>query len=583
MNSNIFLYKEKKKFHPSFRPPSIYCDDDVTEVITLDPDSDSDEASSDRPRKSQKTAHKSDTNDIQPIASTSKAGQSNDKDNKYEDAFTAFILEDLHAVSVLNDSGFKKLIRLLKPDCRLPTYDAVLNRVELLYGLEKADLLDKLHDVEHISISTERWKSETDAYYMTIKATFIDADWVPQSYILTTSPCGGGQQNKIQINEAIRNWDIVGKIVSVVYDVHDVNWIVTMENDEFHSSAKVNCFAKTLQWCIDYGLNSIKEIRELVAHCKRIVTFFQHSVSADIYLLKYQKSLEIPPNQLIQSTAEDINSTYLMMDRLLSQRLAIEAVLTDQDIISDEVKNGLRLTEAEWTTITKLVDTLRPFQLAKEILFLDRTAEAVMSIVKPVIFSICENFLTFNLAEDSAPIYALKKSIKETLQRHFNLYIGKAEIAVPDFLDIATFLDPRYKRQEYLGTDKNREIVRQHIRSKCFPATEQPSTSTPSLLNRSLKAINLLFPSKSPDSSTNVGTDEWSRYVAEPEIKKNLPLHKWWKLNETVYPNIARMAKIYLCTLATAKSVWSQRYMCRRTLLPPQDIDKFIFLNHKLD
>lgn len=535
---------------------------------------------SDRPLKLQKTSHQDDVSDTQAVASTSTANQKKENNDKYEDAFTAFILEDLHAVSVLNDSGFKKLIRTLKPDCRLPSYDTVLNRIELLYGLEKADLLDKLHYVEYISISTERWKSASDASYVTIKVNFIDADWMPQSFILMTSPFSE-QLSREQINDAIRSWDIAGKVVSVVYDEHDIKWIGTTENDAFHSSTKLNCFAKTLQWCIDFGLNTIREIRDLVGNCKKIVTFFQHSVPADIYLLKYQKSLEIPANQLIQSSADDINSTYLMLDRLLSQRLAIEAVLADQDIISDDMKNGLRLSEADWTTMAKLVETLKPFQLAKEILYLDRVSEAVMSIVKPVIFSICENFLKFNLAEDSAPIYSLKKNIKDALQCHFNLHTGKDEIAAPDFQDIATYLDPRYKRQEYLGSDKNRETVRRHIRSECFPVTEAPPMCSPSLLNRSLKAINLLFPSKS-DKSPNVDMDEWSRYVDEPEINKNLSIHKWWKLNESIYPNIGRMAKMYLCTRATAKSVWSPRYMSRRTLLPPQDIDKFIFLNHKL-
>lgn len=562
------------------RSKSFYFDDDVTEIITLDQDSDSDEMTPDRRPKKVPKIVLNDKNDLQPVASTSSIAQNMEENNKFEDVFTAFILEDLHSVSVLNDCGLRKLIRALKPDCRLPTYDAVLNRVELLYGLEKADLLDRLHDVPYISISTERWKSASDALYVTIKANFIDADWTPQSFILNTSPCGA-QKSQEQINDAIRSWDIDGKVVSVVYDVHDVNWIGTTEKDAFHSSTKVNCFAKTLQWCIEYGLNSIVEIRELIEQCKKMVTFFQHSVPADIYLLKYQKSLEIPPKQLIQSSTDDVNSVCLMLDRLQSQRLAIAAVLADEDILSNEVRNELRLSDANWVTITKIVETLKPFQSAKDILVLDRSSEAVMSIVKPVIFAICENFLKFNFAEDSAPIYELKKTIKESLQRHFSLYSDERKVTVPDFLDIATFLDPRYKSQEYLINDKNRESVRQHIRSKCFPENEVASTSAPSVLNRSLKAINLLFPTKA-GTSTSVDIDEWSRYVAEPEIKKNLPLHKWWKLNETIYPNIARTAKMYLCTRATAKSVWSPHHQTRRTLLPPQDIDKFIFLNHKL-
>lgn len=551
----------------------------------MDPDSDSDDPMPHKQRKIKPKSHRTDKNDSIPVPSTSTACQNNENDananNKYDDTFTAFIVEDLHAVSVLSDGGFRKLIRKLHPDCRLPSYDTVLDRIELLYGRRKADLFDKLRDVQYISIGTEQWKSSTDTNYVTIKANFIDNEWMPQSFILTTCPCSLEHNRNDQINDAIRDWDIGGKIVSIVYDTHDTSSIRTTDEDLCHSSTKIICFAKTLQWCIDNGMGSIPEIRDLVTHCKKIVSFFQHSVPADIYLLKYQKLLDIPPNQLIQSTADEINSTYLMLDRLLSQRLAIEAVLADQNTLNVDVKKGLHLSEGEWSTITRVIDVLKPFQLAKEMLFLDRNLEAVTSIVKPVIFSICENFLTINVDDDPAPIHALKKHLKEELQRNFNIHDGSAEIAVPDFQDIATYLDPRYKRQEYLANDRKRENVRKFIRAKCFPSAEPSPVASPSLINRSMKAINLLFPSKLANS-TDVETDEWSRYVAEVEINKNLPIHKWWRLNETIYPNVSKMAKLYLCTPARAKSAKSPRHMSRRTLLPPQDIDKFIFLNQNL-
>lgn len=557
-------------------------------MITLDPDSDSDGEKSLRPHKKRKSSHRDGSNEnkrnndnTQPVPSTSASAATapDANDEKYEIAVTDFVLQDLHAVSILKDTGFKKLVRKLNPECTLPACDAVLNRIEFLYGLKKANLLDQLHDVQHISLSLEQWTSAVSMTYVTIKANFIDANWMPQSFVMTTSPATSLENSREMINDVIRDWNIAGRVVSIVYDTHDVSRMETTETDAFNDSTKLCCFAKTLQWCIDYGLNSIQEIRNLVTKCKKIVTFFQHSVPADIYLLKYQKSLEIPPNQLIQSVTDEINSTYSMLERLRSQRKAIDAVLMDQDIFGENVKAALRLTQAEWTTVANIVDTLEPFQLANEILHSDRSTEDVMSIVKPVIFSICENFLKFDSTDDPTPIHALKKNIKEALQRYFNLYVGSAEVDVPDYQDIATYLDPRYKQQEYLGNDKKRDVVRRYISSKCFPSAQAHASS--SLLNRSLQAINLLFPPKSTDSMRNE-TDEWTRYMSEPEINKNLPPHKWWRLNESIYPNIATIAKIYLCSRVTAKSVWSPRCLNRRTLLPPQDIDKFIFLNHKM-
>lgn len=320
-------------------------DDDITEVITLDADSDSD-TDTESVRRRPKSIQKSDSvvtipDDATPSTSrqsTQKDSQSEATSSEYEktlSAVTNFFVEDLHTISTVKDSGFKKFVNFLKPDLVLPTQDDILNQILLLYGIERANLLLLLGSIEAISIAAERWTSFTDTTYATIKANFINAEWEPQSYVLATVELGDTNSFGLlndKILEVIKNWEIENKVVSTVYDWYRPPAEFLSPGQYAQLGKKMCCFALKLQTAIDTCFNSIPEIKTLIDKCKQLVAYFLHNNVAEIYLHKYQNYLELSADQLIQATPDEINSTYLMLDRLLSQKLAVVSVLRDTGI-----------------------------------------------------------------------------------------------------------------------------------------------------------------------------------------------------------------------------------------------------------
>lgn len=517
------------------------------------------------------------TSNVQSTSSKDETASSSSDETL--STITMFIVEDLHTVSIVKDSGFKKLIATLKPDLILPTQDEILNHLLLLYGIERSKLLLLMHSVDAISIAIERWTSIADNTYATIKANFINNEWEPQSYVLSTVQLGNTTSMTLlndKVLDVLKDWEIENKIVSTVYDWYRPPIECTSPGQYDALGKKMCCFALKLQTAIDTSFNSIPEIKAVIEKCKQLVAYFLHNNVAEIYLHKYQNYLEISCDQLIQASADEINSTYLMLDRLLNQQLAVVAALRDSDAHPDPKQAiELQLSDGEWLTIKEMVATLKPFQLAKVVLYRVKDHIDSVSVVKPMIHSFCTNFLSEG--NETSAVRLLKQRIKDDLFTKFQLYVAKdCEMNAPDYFDVATYLDPRYKKQEYL-TDANRNTVKSYIQDVYFEKNEN-SAIKPTKSSMSAKALSILFPS-TPTKTPN----ECTRYYNEPEIDKNLSPHKWWKLHERIYPTLSTIAKRHLCTHSTSKSIFTSRNASlRRKNLPPQVVDKLIFLNHKL-
>lgn len=566
-------------------------DDDIAEIITLDADSDSDSDTDNRiPRKQMRKGMDSIEISGEPTPSTSRpssvhqhAQASSSKDDsgassstdKTLSAITTFIVEDLHTVSIVKDSGFKKLIATLNPQLTLPTQDDVVNHILLLYGIERSNLLLLLHSIDDISIAIERWTSSNDNAYATIKANFINTEWEPQSYVLSTVQLGDTNSLNLlndKVLEVLKHWEIENKIVSTVYDWYRPPVEFLSPNQYQALGKQFCCFALKLQMSIECSYNSIPEIKAVIEKCSRLVAYFLHSNVAEIYLHKYQNYLELSTDQLIQASVHEISSTYVMLDRLLTQKMAIISVLRDTDATEPTDAIDLQLTDDEWATIKEIVSTLKPFQLAKIVLYRVKDHIDSVSVIKPMIYSFCTNFL--NCGNVASPaVRLLKQRIKEDLLTKFQLYIGSNKMTGPDYFDLATYLDPRYKNQEYL-CDGDRNTVKHYIHDVYFEKNECKSTKS----SMSSKALSILFPSTPTEAPS-----ECARYHAEQEIDKNLSPHKWWHVHERIYPTLSTIAKRHLCTHSTSKSIFTSRNASlRRKNLTPQMVDKLIFLNHKI-
>jgi len=150
---------------------------------------------------------------------------------------------------------------------------------------------------------------------------------------------------------------------------------------------------------------------------------------------------------------------------------------------------------------------------------------------------------------------------------------------------VATMLNPKFKDRMWMRStdalyDKLSKIFKEEYDTFLLKV---PPANEPDILNQPAKKIKMmdsLFPKNNQD-------DEFSRYLntsASADLK-NLDALEWWKLSEGVYPNLAKMARIYLAIMATSVpcerlfSKGSNIVTKQRQNLKPKNVEMLMFLS----
>ena len=189
----------------------------------------------------------------------------------------------------------------------------------------------------------------------------------------------------------------------------------------------------------------------------------------------------------------------------------------------------------------------------------------------------------------------------------------------------SSFLDPRFKTLTHLSTTLREEIfdcvlgdilqlnecvqsdseiqiesaTATDLESSVTPANLGPSTATdePTRKKKKRSALMELIGNKfqSENERTNdtatfkdIVQSELLRYKTEPSISVDQPPLHWWSVHQHLYPNVSKLARKYLCVVAT--SVPSEQLFStagnvlsvKRTTLLPENVEKLIFLHDNL-
>ncbi len=100
---------------------------------------------------------------------------------------------------------------------------------------------------------------------------------------------------------------------------HDPSW------GNFHG---VQCAGHTLQMCINAALEQ-DTISRIIAAARCLEGHFKKSAKATAALTDKQKQQNVAEHKPILDVSTKWNSTYLMLEHLLEQRLLVTAVLSD--------------------------------------------------------------------------------------------------------------------------------------------------------------------------------------------------------------------------------------------------------------
>ncbi|XP_070835535.1 zinc finger BED domain-containing protein 4-like [Chaetodon trifascialis] len=196
------------------------------------------------------------------------------------------------------------------------------------------------------------------------------------------------------------------------------------------------------------------------------------------------------------------------------------------------------------------------------------------------------------LAEDAEDT-DLTKSIKTKVLAYLNNKYGDPNIQ--ELLDVACFLDPRFKTQ-YISTDnipaiKTRLKTEMEMRSRTETA-QMPQSAQP-VEEKVKRSLGSFFKTSAASPSLPVKLEdvteaEVNSYLMTPAIDGEDDPLAWWRVHKISYPHLCTMARKYLCVPAT--SAHSERLFstggnietCTCSSLKPAKVNTLVFLAKNL-
>lgn len=187
--------------------------------------------------------------------------------------------------------------------------------------------------------------------------------------------------------------------------------------------------------------NAIKDehISRANGLCKKIVGHFSHSWKKKMMLAEAQEELQLPQHALITSCPTRWGSMQQMIDRVLEQQKALSQVLS-----ADRKTRHLVPQWQDTDVLESVSKALGPLQEFTDALSSENYIS--VSYVKPVLHLLNTKILAVK-DEDTDLTKTIKSKILNYINKHYE------DETTQELLDIATFLDPRFKTN-YTDEDK---------------------------------------------------------------------------------------------------------------------------------
>lgn len=387
---------------------------------------------------------------------------------KISTLLTKMIAKDMLPVSFVEGEGFRELMNFLEPEYRVPCRKTITSRLEKLRDENVSILQEKLANAHKVSITPDSWTALTTESYVTITCHYM-LDWEMQSAVLQTKamPERHTAENFANVlSNARDHWGLTGKVTACVHD--NASNMVLANSDAGLGWDSQPCFAHTLQLATNDGFK-LQHINHVVKAANRLVSHFHHSTVATEALKQKQQLLNVPAHKLVQSCRTRWNSIHDMFERLLEQRWAVCAVLSDRNVtkLSDARTLDLTLDDDSWVVMEEILPVLYSLKCATTALCA-RVVNVSLSMIFPVVANLQSKHLK-ELPEESSKVADFKKAVSASLKERLAPEDASSARKVAY---IASFLDPRHKHLRF-ATDEVRNAVQAEVRNLLSMADDE--------------------------------------------------------------------------------------------------------------
>ena len=489
------------------------------------------------------------------------------------DAVTRFMVKNTMPLHLVESPGFSELLRAFDHQYELPSSKFLSQTaIPTLYEQTRAAVVGELQQAEYFSVSVENLEQ-----YLCCTVHFVGVDWKLHSRCINTLYFPEEHRAR-NFSEALptilESWGLpVDKLMCITSGASLVPAISGL-----CLGVHLSCFGDNLQLAVATSIKDDRSVNHALSVCRKLVCTFSHNWRKRLELTRAQVDHGLPNHSLVAGNPSHWGSQQKMIERILEQEAALCQVLSSHLLPS-------------WRDIDVLQSVKKALSPLKEFTDVLSDKNYVMaSAVRPVLQHMREEILS-KVEGDTQLALDIKHKTMSYMDCKYT------DPAISKLLSVATFLDPRF-RTDYINTVdlegvKERvgsEAVEEQLRGLSIDhlqATVQPSKKRKlgDVLKKSKERASI----SSAVTPVEIVQQEVERYLQAPQPDVDSDPLDWWKMNETIYPNLAKLAKKYLCICATSTtaerlfSTSSETITCKlKSCHNPDKVNMQVFLAKNL-
>jgi hypothetical protein len=274
-----------------------------------------------------------------------------------------------------------------------------------------------------------------------------------------------------------------------------------------------------------------------------------------------------------------------MLERLISQKKAINYVMSEKELVDENKTKIKQLDCDEWAFVDELVKALEPFEEATKTLSGDKYA--TLSLLIPIITSLTVHLKKIKRETNSHIAKTIITSLLNSLQSRFRTIEKNTIITSATLLDprvkTTCFMDDRAKKNAIEELSNELKNVNIDENNKNLTNNIENEKENDIELNASKRTKYSLFDFLKENQEAN--NEDSSEYLVELDkyLKEDLSntgdIIEWWFENKKRYPRLYILSLKYLCIPAT--SVASERVFskggeivsAKRSCLKPKNVN----------
>lgn len=533
--------------------------------------------------------------------------QSLDSENRRHNDLTAavinFLCEGLYPVSIVEEPAFKTLLSTIDPGYFPPSKnDLVFKMLPQMYCRTRDMVFGEFAGVVNCGVTTDLWQSQTQ------NRTYISLYLHSVNYNSTT---GFSMTNRCLKTFEVQEDNTAENITRAMYEAF-VEWGITHKVSGATTNGSVDivkacslldlsvempCLGHTINRAIDEAFQ-LPRIDSFLGCCRKLVDLFREPT---MFLLREKQKLHgLPQCALITDWGRSWLAALAMIQRLKEQQVAVTATLEESSSIPH-----FHCEHPDWALLEGLIEILQPFKVVANMISSCRYP--TISMVRPVLHMLLNTTLKVKEG-DLKEISMTKEVISRVLS---TTYSQNSQLSheISTFLNVATFLDPRYKKLPFLSSQEHSKVETSVIEEAKvilerqnaerpglddFSVDEPPSKKKAVLSNSSASTANqenplaaIFYQSDTDRSQEELHAqvvEELSNYKSQRVLGLNEDPLLWWSSHAPLFPTLPKVLQKYWCVPAMSVPCHrlfssSGAVLCgKRNRIAPALVDQQVFL-----